>query len=91
MALGLGLVAMELDQLEQVLAQEVLDQVALDQVDMGPAMSGQDKLVSEPGQVVLDKVVVAQDQAAMEQLAQGLVVMVLEVKDWGQESPLNQV
>lgn len=65
MVLDLGLVAMELDQVELVLVQQALDLVALDQVDMGPAVLEQVWVVSEPGQVVLDQVVLAQDQAAM--------------------------
>lgn len=96
------------DLVELVLVQEVLDLVALglvvlvlvvtdllalDQVDMGPALPGQDWVVLEPGQVVLDQVVWAQDQAAMDLVEQGpvLVFMLLEVKGWGRESHLNQV
>ncbi|AWO99813.1 Hypothetical protein SMAX5B_012700 [Scophthalmus maximus] len=81
--LELGLVAMGLDQVELVLLKEdldlevwclavleVMDLVALDQ---------------EPGQVVMEQVVLAQDQAAMDQ-----VFTLREVKDWGQESRPNQ-
>lgn len=84
--------------MELVLVQEVLDQVALglvvlglvvmgllalDQVDTGPALLGQDWVVSELGQVVLDQVVLAQDQAAMGLVEQGLflVSILQEVKD----------
>lgn len=94
MVLGLGLVAMGLDQVELVLVQEVLDQadlglavlVALDQVDMVPALPGLNWVVLELGQVVMDQVVLVQDQAAMD-----LVFILLEVKLWGKESPPNQV
>lgn len=86
----LGLAVMELVLVAMVLVQEVMvqdrevmglvvtDLVALDQVDMGPA---------------LDQVVLAQDQAAMDLVEQGLflVFILLEVKDWGQESHPSQV
>lgn len=108
MVLGLGLVSMGLDQVELVLDQAALvqvalglavlvlvvtDLVALDQVGMGSALLGQDWVVSEPGQVVLDRVVLAQDQPAMDQVEQGpvLVFILLAVKDWGQENHPNQV
>lgn len=108
MVLGLGLVSMGLDQVELVLDQAALvqvalglavlvlvvtDLVALDQVGMGSALLEQDWVVSEPGQVVMDRVVLAQDQPAMDQVEQGpvLVFILLAVKDWVQENHPNQV
>lgn len=63
MVLDLGLVVMELDQVELVLVQRVLDLVALDQVDMGLAALEQVWVVLEQGQVVLDLVVFLLDWA----------------------------
>lgn len=87
MVLGLDLVAMDLDQVELVLVQQVLDLVALDQVDMDPAVLGQDWVVSEPGQVVLDQVVLGQDQAAMDLVEQGLFLVFIQLE----ENHQNQV
>lgn len=76
-----------------VLVLVVTDLVEQGQVDIDPVVKGQDWVVPEQDQERLDPVVLPQDQAAMDQvgLVSFLVFILLEVKDWVQESHQNQV